>query len=146
MPKRFSAADMLTRSQVRQLRPNQNQATSRLVDESTSAPVDQSTGAAVNQSTHAQVHQSTSAEAAVGRYQKTAVFFAPHQRAWLRGVSRALPEGLSTSDVVRLAVERLAVDVDGGLELQPALITQARVEADRYTGRRNSGVNQLADD
>jgi hypothetical protein len=60
-------------------------------------------------------------------------------------VSRELPEGLSTSDVVRLAVERLMAEVDGGeVALQPSLVAQARLEAARYAGRRNSGVKQLA--
>lgn len=112
-----------------------DQVTGLLVDASTRQDVDRSTGLPV---------QGTTALAASSRYQKTAVFFAPHQKAWLRQVSRELPEGLSTSDVVRLAVERLLDEVDDGLDLEPALVAQARGEAERYAGRRNSGVNQLA--
>lgn len=141
MAKRFSASDMLKRSQTQPRSEAPREA----------SPAIQVTGPVVNVSTRQDVNESTStplqgttALAASARYQKTAVFFAPHQKAWLRQVSRELPEGLSTSDVVRLAVERLLEEVGNGLDLEPALVAQARREAERYAGRRNSGVNQLA--
>lgn len=143
MAKSFSPSEMLGRSRARQSQadqpPSDEAATSEPVDESTSTPVDSLIAAITN--------VSAGGSPAATRYQKTAVFFAPHQRDWLRTVSRELPEGLSTSDVVRLAVERLMAEVEsGGLGLQPALVAQARQEAGRYAGRRNSGVKQLAGD
>lgn len=140
MAKRFSASDMLKRSQTQ---PRSEVPIEAVSTDQATGPVDTSTRQDVDRSTGALV-QGTTALAASSRYQKTAVFFAPHQKAWLRQVSRELPEGLSTSDVVRLAVERLLDEVDNGLDLEPALVAQARGEAERYAGRRNSGVNQLA--
>lgn len=74
-------------------------------------------------------------------YQRTTVFLTPDQRRWLKQISKALPvEGLSASDVVRLAVNRLQQDVDGGLALVEALTAQAHLEAVTLVGRRNRGL------
>lgn len=74
-------------------------------------------------------------------YQRTTVFLTPDQRRWLKQISKALPvEGLSASDVVRLAVNRLQQDVNGGLPLVEALTSQAHLEAVTLVGRRNRGL------
>lgn len=73
-------------------------------------------------------------------YQRATVFFTPQQRQWMKQVSRDLPDGLSMSDVVRLAVSRLQDDVTRGLNLVPALAEQAHADAEVFTGRRNRGL------
>jgi hypothetical protein len=74
------------------------------------------------------------------------VFLTPDQRRWLKDVTRGLPvEGLSTSDLVRLAVMRLRRDVDhGDVHLVEELTRQAHDEATRLTGRRNRGLPPLS--
>ncbi len=75
------------------------------------------------------------------RYEKAAVFLTPEQRQWLKATSKALPvDGLSMSDLVRLAIEQLRAAVDDGLPLVDALTSQAHTEAKRLTGRRNRGL------
>jgi hypothetical protein len=69
------------------------------------------------------------------------VFLTPEQRRWLKETAKALPvEGLSASDVVRLAINRLWGEVEDGLELVEALTTQAHKEAVTLIGRRNRGL------
>ncbi len=79
------------------------------------------------------------------RYEKAAVFLTPEQRQWLKATSKALPvDGLSMSDLVRLAIEQLRAAVDDGLPLVDALTSQAHSEAKRLTGRRNRGLPPVA--
>lgn len=73
-------------------------------------------------------------------YQRSTVFFTPEQRQWIKRVARDLPDGLSMSDVVRLAVSRLQSDVANGLNLAPSLAEQAHADAEIFTGRRNRGL------
>jgi len=68
------------------------------------------------------------------------VFFTPEQRHWIKLTAKGLPDGLSMSDVVRLAVARLQIDVADGLDLAPALSAQAHADAQIFTGRRNRGL------
>jgi hypothetical protein len=76
-------------------------------------------------------------------YERTSVFLTPDQRRWLKSTVRSLPvEGLSGSDVMRLAIQRLRAAVDEGLPLVEELITQAHAEAEHFTGRRNRGLPQ----
>jgi hypothetical protein len=74
-------------------------------------------------------------------YQRITVFLTPAQRAWLKKTGRHLPvDGLSVSDIVRLAVNRLSSDVEAGLPLLAELVNQAYGEAETMTGRRNRGL------
>ncbi|MGZ6839430.1 MAG: hypothetical protein ACXVHC_03075 [Frankiaceae bacterium] len=69
------------------------------------------------------------------------MFLTPNQRRWLKETARGLPvEGLSASDVVRLAINRLRHDVHHGLALVEALTSQAHDEAATLAGRRNRGL------
>ena len=49
-------------------------------------------------------------------------------------------DGLSVSDIVRLAVNRLSADVNAGLPLVDELTSQAYGEAETMAGRRNRGL------
>lgn len=74
-------------------------------------------------------------------YQRVTVFLTPRQRQWLKITGRHLPvEGLSVSDIVRLAVNRLSADVEAGLPLVHELTAQAHGEAQTMAGRRNRGL------
>jgi hypothetical protein len=74
-------------------------------------------------------------------YERATVFLTPDQRKWLKETARALPvDGLSASDVVRLAVNRLRQDLDEGLALVEVLSAQAYEEAATHPGRRNRGL------
>ena len=73
-------------------------------------------------------------------FERSTVFFTPQQREWIKRTTKSLPDGLSMSDVVRLAVSRLIVEVGEGLELVPALAAQAHADALVFTGRRNRGL------
>lgn len=76
-----------------------------------------------------------------GTYERVTVFLTAEQRRWLKTTTRTLPvDGLSASDVVRLAVNRLRQDLDGGLGLVEALSMQAHQEAATHPGRRNRGL------
>lgn len=76
-----------------------------------------------------------------GTYARVTVFLTADQRKRLKTTARALPvDGLSASDVVRLAVNRLRRDLDGGLVLVEALSVQAHQEAATHPGRRNRGL------
>lgn len=128
MGKTVSARDMLKVGRrpsppVDQLAPTSinaeadNPATSRLVDQETSALVTQS-------------------------YEKAAFFLTADQRRWLRDTARSLSvDGLSASDIVRLAINRLRDDMEAGrLDLVDTLIAQAHAEAATHPGRRNRGL------
>lgn len=74
-------------------------------------------------------------------YERATTFFTADQRRWLKDTSRSLPvDGLSASDIVRLAVSRLRGDIEDGLELVDALSAQAHEEAVTHPGRRNRGL------
>jgi hypothetical protein len=74
-------------------------------------------------------------------YERATVFLTPDQRKWLKETARGLPvDGLSASDVVRLAVNRLRQDVDEGFALVEVLSAQAYEEAATHPGRRNRGL------
>lgn len=78
---------------------------------------------------------------ATGKYERLTVFLTPAQRQWLKRTGRQLPvEGLSVSDIVRLAVNRLNADVAAGLPLLDELTRQAYGEAETMAGRRNRGL------
>jgi hypothetical protein len=75
------------------------------------------------------------------RYEKTSAFVTPEQRQWLRTTARGLPEGLSASDLVRLALDQLQEAVDNGFGLVQALTERAHLDAQqRFEGRRNRGL------
>lgn len=75
-------------------------------------------------------------------YQRATVFLTPDQRRWLKDTTKALPvDGLSASDVMRLALNELRRQVgEGTLDLVPSLVTQAHAEATTMAGRRNRGL------
>lgn len=74
-------------------------------------------------------------------YERVMAYLTPDQRDWLRQTDRSMDmEGLSRSDIIRLAISRLREDVDGGLDLQSLLVRQAHEEAARFSGRRNRGL------
>lgn len=76
-----------------------------------------------------------------GTYQRVTVFLTPAQRTWLKTTGRQLPvDGLSVSDIVRLAVTRLSQAVSDGLPLLEELTTQAHTDAQTMAGRRNRGL------
>jgi hypothetical protein len=78
----------------------------------------------------------------VAQYEKISSFITPEQRQWLKDVVReAGIDGLSGSDVVRLALARLQDDAASG-ELSPTeeLIEQAYREAEQFPGRKNRGL------
>ncbi len=145
MGKRVTASDMLqagrrpsSKAETLQLDSPQ---TSQLVAEtpsSSATPHSSSTEGLGNQATSRPVTQSQT-------YERQTVFLAPDQRRWLKDTARALPvDGLSASDIVRLALVRLRAAVDGGdVELVEALTKQAHAEAQRLAGRRNRGLPSL---
>lgn len=144
MAKRTNASDML-----RVGRRDRDTAPSRLDPEAASAPVVELPSHSVPEPTSspapgapsAQDSQATSARVA---YQRTAVYLTPDVRAWLRTTARALPDGLSASDVMRLALVRLRADSEGErVDLVPELVRLAHEEAGRYAGRRNRGLPSL---
>lgn len=77
------------------------------------------------------------------KYEKTSAFLTPEQRQWLKATIRGLPvevEGLSASDVIRLAIDQLRDAVDDGLPLLELLTSRAHADAERFSGRRNRGL------
>lgn len=160
--KRVSATDMLSRSR----RSATNlEATSQPVDKSSSQIIEESTSTSALSapvSTSASTSGNTSASTSVGAaagisagtssnvvgetaarmtYAKVAVSLTPEQRQWLKKTPPALGvEGLSSSDLVRLALTRLRADIEDGLPLTDLLIDQAHAEAQQLTGRRNRGL------
>lgn len=142
MGKNVSALDLLSRGQrssssrptpatgevVQETIPGTN---GELVDESTSAPVDKSESGAAG----------AGAGPARVTYVRSTVSLTPDQQRWVRSTTRALDtDGLSGSDLVRLALARLRRDVDDGLPLLDLLVDQAHAEAEHHTGRRNRGL------
>lgn len=73
-------------------------------------------------------------------YERSTVFLTPDQRRWVKQTAKNLPDGLSGSDIVRLAVARLTGDVSAGLDLVSALSAQAYSDAEVFAGRRNRGL------
>lgn len=74
-------------------------------------------------------------------YERVMTYLTPEQRDWLRQTDRAIDiEGLSRSDIMRLAISRLRDDVSHGLDLPTLLVQQAHEEAARFSGRRNRGL------
>jgi len=138
--KRVSATDMLSRG--RRGASQQQEPATPLVDESTTRHVDQSTTPPVGSSESAVATSSSASDQAVRvTYAKVAVSLTPEQRRWLKATPAALDvEGLSSSDLVRLALTRLRADIDDGLPLTDLLIEQAHAEAQELTGRRNRGL------
>lgn len=146
MGKRFSASDMLNARRGSPAPPSSlptitqldDSATSPLVAESTSV-TDLQAGAEIGG------HVVPSPDAPAETYQRATVFLTPDQRRWLKTTVKALPvDGLSASDIVRLAIARLRQAVGGGeVELVEALTKQAYEEAERLTGRRNRGLPTL---
>ena len=85
----------------------------------------------------------------VVKYEKTSAFLTPEQRQWLKATIRGLPveiEGLSASDVIRLAIDQLRDAVDDGLPLLELLTSRAHAEAERFNGRRNRGLPKRLSD
>jgi hypothetical protein len=78
-------------------------------------------------------------------YQRATVFLTPAQRQWLKLTAKQLPDGLSASDIVRLAVSRLSQDVTRGLDLVSSLTDQAHTDAEVFSGRRNRGLPPRAE-
>src|SRR6478752_7361462 len=78
-------------------------------------------------------------------YQRVTVFLTPAQRQWLKLTAKQLPDGLSGSDIVRLAVSRLTLDVTDGLDLVANLTDQAHSDAEVFSGRRNRGLPPRAE-
>ena len=78
-------------------------------------------------------------------YQRVTVFLTPAQRQWLKRTAKELPDGLSASDIVRLAVSRLTQDEMRGLDLVAHLTDQAHSDAVIFSGRRNRGLPPRAD-
>jgi len=113
-------------------KPPSDQASKRLSDVTTSAVDDQATKPLVA--------QSRSTDQMTATYQRVTVFLTPAQREWLKLMAKQLPDGLSVSDMVRLAVSRLSQDVTGGLDLIDHLTEQAHSDAEVFSGRRNRGL------
>ncbi len=151
MPKRFDATDMLNRGR----RPSVAQPTATLEDETTSALVDGAPNPLVAQTPSAlgdeggrQSAESTRRLVAQSEtYERMTVYLTPDQKRWVKNSAKALPvDGLSSSDIVRLAIMRLRQAIDGGdVELVEALSKQAHEEAERLTGRRNRGLPNLTE-
>ena len=81
-----------------------------------------------------------SGEQVAPTYQRVTVFLTPDQRQWLKQTAKHLPDGLSGSDIIRLAVSRLTNDVTGGFDLVRTLTDQAHSDAEIFSGRRNRGL------
>jgi len=117
-----------------------NTAPRRLVDVSTSG-LDVTTSSA--QVAESPGSSATSAlDVKSPTYQRQTIFLTPELRRWLKETAKAMPvDGLSASDVVRLALNELRRHVgEGSMELVSALTTQAHQEASTMTGRRNRGL------
>ena len=78
-------------------------------------------------------------------FQRVTVFLTPTQRQWLKLTAKHLPDGLSGSDIVRLALSRLAHDVTSGFDLITELANQAHLDAEVFSGRRNRGLPPRVD-
>lgn len=73
-------------------------------------------------------------------YRSVHLNLTPELRTWLKTKGRSLPEGLSMSDVCRLALNRLREQVPDDVELVELLTRQAHEEARTLTGRRFRGM------
>lgn len=73
-------------------------------------------------------------------YRSVHLNLTPELRTWLKAKGRSLPEGLSMSDVCRLALNRLREQVPDDVELVELLTKQAHEEARTLTGRRFRGM------
>jgi hypothetical protein len=79
-------------------------------------------------------------------YVKVSAFVTPEQRVWINTVAAQTKldgiEGISASDVVRLALSHLHADygTEDGTALLGLLIDQAHVEAEHFPGRKNRGL------
>jgi hypothetical protein len=73
-------------------------------------------------------------------YRSVHLNLTPELRTWLKAKGRSLPEGLSMSDVCRLALNRLREQVPDDVELVELLTRQAHEEARTLTGRRFRGM------
>lgn len=136
--KRVSATDMLSRG--RRNTPT-SESTTRPVDESSSQVVDKSSAASPSSASEGTLAGTSVHGSAHQTYAKVAVSLTPEQRRWLKTTPATLGvEGLSSSDLVRLALARLRADVEDGLPLTDLLIEQAHSEAQQLTGRRNRGL------
>lgn len=102
-------------------------------DPSTTRLVDSDSGRLVDETTRRPVD--------VERYRKMAVSLRPDQRTWLLGVVRALGmDGVSASDLVRLAVDDLRRSVEDGRGVGEELVQRAQADLTRFPGRRNRGL------
>jgi hypothetical protein len=139
MGKTVSAADMLSAGRRRQ----PASATSEPLDDSTSSDL------VVTAPRHLDAE---AAGPSVERptYQRQTVFLRPDQRRWLKETMRHIEvDGLSQSDLVRLALDHLRQDVDTEaleVSLVELLTSQAHEEAKKLTGRRNRGLPQRLSD
>ena len=131
-------------------RPLDHQTSERQNGETTSAVSDQATRPLDDQTSeqreiqHLNTHSSPNGQPPA-TYQRITVFLTPAQRQWLKLTARQLPDGLSGSDIVRLAMSRLAQEVTGGLDLVSNLTDQAHSDAEVFSGRRNRGLPPRAD-
>src|SRR5512144_2048604 len=73
-------------------------------------------------------------------YRSVHLNLTPELRTWLKAKGRSLPDGLSMSDVCRLALNRLREQVPDDVELVELLTKQAHEEARTLTGRRFRGM------
>ena len=140
MGKNVSALDMLSRGQ-RSASSRPSPPAGGVVQEA----IPGTSGELVDESTNAPVGGSEPAGAGSGparvRYVRSTVSLTPEQQRWVRSTTRALDtDGLSGSDLVRLALARLRQAVDDGLPLLDLLIDQAHAEAEHHSGRRNRGL------
>ena len=155
MGKTLSAAQMLSAGRKRPPTPAEtgteplnNQASKPLGDQTSEPLSDVSTSALGDQASKPLGDQTSnllSARSALNghpaaTYQRVTVFLTPAQRQWLKLTAKQLPDGLSGSDIVRLAVSRLTLDVTDGLDLVGNLTNQAHSDAEIFSGRRNRGL------
>jgi len=113
----------------------------QLVERANTAPTDRHG----NQSSKQLSTQSESNGQHSATYQRVTVFVTPAQRQWLKLTAKQLPDGLSASDIVRLAISRLTLDVTNGVDLVTNLTDQAHSDAEIFSGRRNRGLPPRAD-
>jgi hypothetical protein len=75
-------------------------------------------------------------------YRRVTVYLTPAQHQWAKQAARdAAAEGLSASDVVRLALARLErAAALGDVDLARELVDQAHDEAERFPGRLKRGL------
>lgn len=141
MAKTLSAASMLSTAARRPAATSSlvHQAPSRSGDQATTTLDDQWSKRPGAQATSAPVDQATRGPE-TQRYAKAAVFLTPDQRQWLKATAKALPDGLSMSDIVRYALDELMQSGPGGESLTAALAARAHADARAFAGRRNRGL------